>query len=111
MAKKKQKFNFKIKKIYEKNNSLVIETESPYGEDVICLSRHKRFLDPLTNKPKYLEEVKRHLKNKYMQEKVTQKDVDTDLWGTEDEVVDDEVEDLVEYNYVNSNNKSNNDAE
>ena len=73
----------KIKKIYEKNGTLRIETECPYGKDNLGLGLHQKYLDPITNKPKYLKEVKELLEKKYNKDLATEKDVANDYVGKE----------------------------
>lgn len=71
----------KILKIYEKNNSLVIETECHYGKDSFGLSLDSKYLDPVTQKPKYLKEIKKHLEDRYNSELVKEKPIEKQLWG------------------------------
>lgn len=56
---------FTINKITEQNNILRVEVESAYGVDNFGLSVQKKYLDPVTQQPKYLKEVKRLLEAKY----------------------------------------------
>ena len=73
----------KILKVYELNNTLRVETECPYGKDNLGLSLDKKYLNPKTNKPQYLDEVKRLLEDKYQKKHVTEISVDKSSWGTE----------------------------
>ena len=67
---------FKILRIYELNNLLRIETECAYGKDNLGLSLNSKYLDPVTDKPKYLKEVARLLENKYKKELAQEKEID-----------------------------------
>jgi hypothetical protein len=73
----------KIIKVYEKNGSLRVETECPYGRDNIGCSLESQYLNPLTDKPKYIDEVKSLLERKYKRELVEEKEVNKELWNTE----------------------------
>ena len=57
--------DIKILKVYEQNNTLNVVVESPYGEDRFGLGLNKKYLDPETDQPKWLTEVKRLLEDKY----------------------------------------------
>ena len=73
----------KILRIYEKNNVLRIETECEYGKDNLGLSLDQKYLDPITQKPKYLKEIKKLLKNKYEKEKAMETPINKTEWGKE----------------------------
>jgi hypothetical protein len=73
----------KILEINEVNGVLRIETECEYGKDKLGLSLEQKYLDPLTNEPRYLAEVKKLLMNKYEKSLATKKEVDKDNWGKE----------------------------
>ena len=73
----------KILKVYEKNGLLRVETECKYGRDNLGLSLESEFLDPLTDKPKYLKEVKELLEQKYKKETAKETPVDKKDWGKE----------------------------
>ncbi len=73
----------KILKIYEKNDVLRVETECKYGKDNLGLSLKQKYLDPLTDKPRYLKEVKKLLENKYLKEKVEEKELSDNFVGKE----------------------------
>jgi len=57
-----------IKKVEEVNGLLRIHTECKYGEDNLGLNLEKKYLDPVTDKPLWEEEVKSLLQNKYGKE-------------------------------------------
>lgn len=71
----------KILKIYEQNNILRVETECEFGKDNLGLSQNAKYKDPLTDKPKYLKEVKSLLENKYQKQLAQKKTVDKDMWN------------------------------
>lgn len=73
----------KILKVYELNNILRVETECDYGKDNLGLSLQQKYLDPITQKPRYLAEVKKLLESKYSTQMAKQKAVDKHVWGTE----------------------------
>ena len=66
----------KILRIYEKNDCLRVETECEYGKDNLGLSLAAKYLDPVTQQPRYMAEVKSLLEKKYNKEKATEKDID-----------------------------------
>ncbi len=76
----------KILKIIEVNNLIRVHTECEYGKDNLGLSLDSKYLDPVTQKPRYLDEVKRLLTQKYEQQLVQEKEVDKDTWGEEIDV-------------------------
>lgn len=71
----------KILKVYELNGNLRVETECDYGKDNLGLSIEKKYLDPVTQKPKYLKEVKALLEAKYNKELATEKEIKDDFVG------------------------------
>ena len=71
----------KILKIYEKNDILRIETECDYGKDNLGLGLDSKYLDPVTQKPKYLKEVKQLLEKKYNKELAKENPVNKNEWG------------------------------
>lgn len=73
----------KILKIYEQNGVLRIETECDFGQDKIGLSPDAKYLDPITNQPKYLKQVKKLLEAKYLQKEAIPKDIDKKNWNKE----------------------------
>jgi len=73
----------RIIKVYEKSGILRIETECQYGKDNLGLSLQSKYLDPVTEKPRYLQEVKSLLEKKYQKELATEKEVDKEIWDTE----------------------------
>ena len=76
----------KILKVYELNGSLRVETECKFGKDNLGLGLHQKFINPATDKPRYLDEVKKLLKKKYMKEEVKEKAFDKAQWGKSIEV-------------------------
>lgn len=73
----------KILKVYEKNGVLRVETETEYGRDNFGLSLDAKYKDPITQKPKYLFEVRDLLKNKYEAKKAKAKHIKDDFVGKE----------------------------
>lgn len=73
----------KILRVYEQNGLLRVETECKYGKDNMGLSLKQKYLDPVTQQPKYLGEVKRKIENKYNHDKAIEKDVKDKLIGKE----------------------------
>ena len=73
----------KILRIYELNNILRVETECEYGKDNLGLSLDKKYLDPVTEKPKYLKEVKKLLEDKYLKKTATEKEIEDKYVGKE----------------------------
>lgn len=73
----------KILKITEVNGCLRVETECDYGKDNLGLSPQQKYLDPITNKPRYLKEVKKLLEAKYEKKMVQEVPVNEDSWGKE----------------------------
>ena len=73
----------KILKVYEQNNVLRVETECKYGRDNLGLGIDKKYLDPETDKPRYLEEVKTLLESKYLKKLVKKKEVKDSFVGKE----------------------------
>jgi hypothetical protein len=53
-----------ILKVYEKNGTLVVETECVYGKDKLGLSLEAKYLD-FDDVPKWKKEVKSLLEKKY----------------------------------------------
>ncbi len=74
---------FKIIKIYEKSNVLYVQTECKFGRNTFGYSPDKKFLDPLTNKPKYLTAAKMSLKKLYDLKIAKEKPIDKKDWGKE----------------------------
>jgi len=73
----------KILRVYEKNNLLRVETECAYGKDNLGLSLKQKYLDPITDEPKYLAEVKKLLEAKYEKQSAIEKDVKDRYVGKE----------------------------
>jgi len=73
----------KILKVYELNDVLRVETECKYGKDNLGLSLKQQYLDPVTDQPRYLKEVKSLLEKKYGKENVKEKPVNKKEWGKE----------------------------
>ena len=73
----------KILKIVEQHNTLYIYTECKYGKTRVGLSLDAKYLDPVTQKPKYLKEVKELLENKYEPSKATPKNIHKKEWNKE----------------------------
>lgn len=71
----------KIKKVYELGGLLRVETECEYGEDNFGFGLHQKYKNPLTGKPRYLDEVKMHLKKKYEKALLKEKAFDKPQWG------------------------------
>ena len=71
----------KILRIYEQNGLLRVETECDYGKDNLGLSLKQKYLDPVTQKPRYLKEVKQLLEKKYTKELAEEKDIKDDFVG------------------------------
>jgi len=57
---------FKINRLYELNNTLRVEVETVYGLDNFGLNLESKYLDPVTQKPKYMAEIKSLLEKKYV---------------------------------------------
>ena len=55
----------KILKVYELNGNLRVETECKYGKDNLGLGLQQKYLDPQTDEPRYIAEVKKLLNAKY----------------------------------------------
>jgi len=62
----------KILKVYELNGNLRVETECDYGKDNLGLGLQQKYLDPVTQKPRYLKEVKSLLEKKYSKQLATE---------------------------------------
>lgn len=60
-----ENLKLKILRVYEQNNSLNIIVETIYGEEKYGLALNKKFIDPETNKPKWMREVRQILEKKY----------------------------------------------
>ena len=73
----------KIIRVYEKNDTLRIETECKYGKDNIGLNCKAKYLDPVTDKPRYLKEVKDLLEKKYNKELAKEKPIKDSIVGKE----------------------------
>ena len=73
----------KILDVYERNNSLVVETECEFGKDKLGLSIQQKYLDPITEKPKYLKEIKKLLDNKYNKKLANKKQIKDAFIGKE----------------------------
>ncbi len=73
----------KIVRVYEKNDTLRVETECIYGKDNLGLSLDQKYLDPETDKPRYLKEVKDLLEKKYSKDLVKEKDIKDKFIGKE----------------------------
>jgi len=73
----------KILRVYELKGILRVETECIYGKDNLGLSLDKKYLDPVTEKPKYLKEIKTLLENKYKKSFAKEKDVKDGFAGKE----------------------------
>ena len=56
---------YEIKSIVEKSNCLVVEVEHDFGVDSFSFSLMSRKLDPETDEPRFLGEVKKSLEEKY----------------------------------------------
>ena len=78
----------KIVKVYKKNDTLYVETDSKYGKKRLGLSLDAAYLDPETNKPRYLKEVQFHLKRRYDKELNKEVEVKDDCVGKEFELDD-----------------------
>ena len=66
---------FTINRVFEKNDVLRVEVESPYGVDNFGLGIHQKYLDPVTQQPKYLKEIKELLLKKYQPDSAAETDV------------------------------------
>ena len=73
----------KIIRVYEKNDILRVETECKYGKDNIGLGIDKKYLDPATDEPRYIKEVKVLLEKKYNKEKAIEKEITDKFVGKE----------------------------
>lgn len=51
----------KILDVYEQNGTLNVKVETPYGIDKFGLSPHQKYLDPETDKPRWMSEVRKLL--------------------------------------------------
>ena len=71
----------KLLSVFELNGQLRVKTETKYGRDNIGLSLAAKYINPATNKPKYIDEVIELLKRKYEPEAVVEKPVDKGEWG------------------------------
>ena len=58
-------FEFDILEVFEENNQLRVITECKYGKDNIGLNINKKYINPQTEGPRYLEEVEKLLTAKY----------------------------------------------
>lgn len=79
MAEEKFDILITIKEVYEQDNLLRVIVETPYGIDNIGLSPDKKYLDPVTNQPRFLKEVKEMIENKYKPKKAVKKELYGDL--------------------------------
>ena len=57
--------DIKILNVYEQNNQLRVEVETPYGKENIGLNINKKYLDAETDEPKWKSAVKYLLEKKY----------------------------------------------
>lgn len=55
----------KILSVKEIGDTLRVKVESKYGIDSIGMSLNKKYINPFTNKPYWMTEVKEQLKKKY----------------------------------------------
>jgi len=60
--------DIKILEVYEHNNQLRVKVRHCYGEENLGLGLHNKFIDPITEKPKWLSSVYELLKRKYCQQ-------------------------------------------
>ena len=63
---------FTILKVFEQNDVLRVEVETAYGKMNLGLNIEQKYLDPITQQPKYLAEVKDLLEKKYNPVQVTE---------------------------------------
>ena len=66
---------YEIKSIVEKSDCLVFEVEHDFGVDSFSLGLMSRKLDPETDEPRFLSEIKKILKQKYGDENRKTKEV------------------------------------
>ena len=72
---------FEIKDIFEKSNELRVIVENKYGIDKFGFSLDKKKLDPETDQPKFISEIKQHLNMKYGEKTKKTKKVFKDFVG------------------------------
>jgi hypothetical protein len=56
---------FKILEIFEKGGLLRVITECKYGKDNMGLSLEQKYINPVTNEPRFMDEVRDLLSRKY----------------------------------------------
>jgi len=66
---------FKILRLYEEGEILRVETECKFGKNNIGLSLEKKYMDPITNQPRYIKEIKEILRRKYTKSLIKQNDI------------------------------------
>ena len=81
MVNEEQDIPIVIKRVYEKNKQLRVIITTPYGEDNIGLSLQSQNLDPITQQPKFLQEVKNLVEKKYLQINATEKEILPEIHG------------------------------
>ena len=69
-------FEFEILSIVEKKNNLVVETECKYGKKKFGLSLKSKYIDPKTNEPYYVEEIKQAMYDKFSQESIEEVEIE-----------------------------------
>jgi len=66
---------FKILRLYEEGEILRVETECKFGKNNIGLSLEKKYMDPITNQPRYIKEIKEILRRKYTKSLIKQNNI------------------------------------
>jgi len=74
---------FKILRLYEEGEILRVETECKFGKNNIGLSLEKKYMDPITNQPRYIKEIKEILRRKYTKSLIKQNDIKDKFVGKE----------------------------
>ena len=78
-----QKMKIKVLKIYEKEGSLRVETETEFGKDNLGLSLEQKYKDPTTGQSRWKKEVRELLEKKYLKEEAAPKEIEKNEWGKE----------------------------
>ena len=74
---------FKILRLYEEGEILRVETECKFGKNNIGLSLEKKYMDPITNQPRYIKEIKEILRRKYTKSLIKQNNIKDKFVGKE----------------------------
>ena len=74
---------FKVLEAYKKNGNIVVLVEHIYGKDRLGLNPESEYINPETNKPKWLNDVAELLERKYGGQNKVRVDLESDVIGQE----------------------------